>query len=1314
MFAPRKGKSGPCNSGYSKLSAAATLQACFLDCAHDPKCKNAFVEAKALPKWLEKPGPISCTLLGAVAAPKSACTSGNGTLIAALPGARPMAVKTDDIGRGMIYRNSTVFTYGEKDSNGKVHKCYRGPSIHQLKSGALLAFASAGGATDCDNGNISIVTRKSVDGGLTWQPIMVAAFKEGQALVYTAPTVDAAGTVHVLYTENDNSAWTSSSSDEGATWSAPLNVTAVLEPRRPSTGNWFAPGPSGGIQIGGAGGPLLVGVRGPFGEQGRDSMAAVLFDNATWRRGARLPIAGQEPSVTNFNGGVAVVARSGGGVFGLAFSNSSAQHWTASKPVNLTGSFCPASCPPGCTCCTTPDCQGAVLGVGPRLLLSAPSATDTKGRSGLKVFSSADSGASWQVLRTLTSDNWSTGYSSFVLLRGGKSEEVGCLFESRNCQSPLLCKMGINFALFSAMKTDDADEASSSYKLYNPTIEYSDVVSPQSSPLQYNHDASIALFKGVWIAVWNANTIPKEGQAGQFNMMSTSRNRLNWTSPVRAFSDPAHASNPVPCNASTCTQWQPNLFLLGGKLRCVWSGSNGRAGRVDGNAMNTFFSTLSAPTGKWINQPIVFNSSVIPSRTKPFFQGANWTLFASQNPTVLDDGRILAPVVMTSSRFAADCNPGCHLHPVPHNVSQMCFERRSSVLVSDNEGESWHASQGTVIPTATWAQWEPTVWAPTGSDVFMVSRYNDFRLTADGGPRADERMQRSTSSDKGETWTPLEPLPLDTVTSRMQVMAQRKANGDGTARFLMVMNDFNPFNIRGTAGRLNVALYLAPVGLPDIASFAFAPGVGLSSAHEIAMYPQMFQDAKTLAVIWSSGDVPRGIKVASLSLPPEGKTVSIRNNSDFQDARPEVVESKWLRFYGQERLQTASPIKLKPLGRVVSAGCWLRIGPTLGRSGTLLDTRGAPKGGLIMGLKAQPCNWSKSAPYDRLLAPYIWLGPTASAGASTNVELPANSALVRFCTESVHAGYAVYFGFSVNASLGHAQFFCAADGRIEEEGVHFNSSASFGTTSWPAAAIHSNATVGFKNEPFCARSSITGLIADLGSFALLGGRMLTSRMHAALANVHAQSLGLPVIENASGWIPNAAEFAMRLDAQAALLRQFPLPLSTSSEKPSVDGQLLRLCQNTSASVELPPVTCVAAGPGLQASVKFRLQPAAAGGEAFTILTVGGGEAHARLIGEAVVGTANRTFALRLMCSASTSSTIVAASVALDEWITLNITSMAGSISANGSAAVQCGCRSKGPIWAFLGEGFLDRRYAYSSGCVQHDISALQAHPAQKT
>ena len=92
VFAPRTGKYQACTAsdGYSKASpAATTLQSCFLQCKQDMRCKNVFIDMKALPRWLEKPGPISCTLLGAVASTKSACPkTGSGTLVKML-GARP-------------------------------------------------------------------------------------------------------------------------------------------------------------------------------------------------------------------------------------------------------------------------------------------------------------------------------------------------------------------------------------------------------------------------------------------------------------------------------------------------------------------------------------------------------------------------------------------------------------------------------------------------------------------------------------------------------------------------------------------------------------------------------------------------------------------------------------------------------------------------------------------------------------------------------------------------------------------------------------------------------------------------------------------------------------------------------------------------------------------------------------------------------------------------------------------------------------------------------------------------------------------------
>jgi hypothetical protein len=887
-----------------------------------------------------------------------------------------------------------------------------------------------------------------------------------------------------------------------------------------------------------------------------------------------------------------------------------------------------------------------------------------------------------------------------------------------------------------------ADPKPGMYELYRPTIEYGSVVSPTFSPLQYNHDSSIALLHGVWVAVWNANTEPLEGKAGQYNVMSTSSDLKSWSVPVHAFSDPAHATNPVPCDLSTCVQWQPNLFMLpSGKLGCVWSGSNGRAGRVDGSAMVTYFSTLTDPSGKWTNQALTFKSAKGAGGSKPFFNGANWTLFASQNPTVLPtSGRILAPVVMTSSALAKDADPGCKLAHVPHNVSQMCFERRSSVVISDDNGSSWRQSEGTEIPNATWAQWEPTVWAPANGseEVFMISRFNDFRLTSNGGPAADQRMQRSRSTNGGDTWTPLEPLPLDTVVSRMQVMAQRSnSSGDRASRFLMVMNDVNPLGIRGTAGRLNVALYFAPAGAPDIASFAFAPGPGLSSDHEIAMYPQMWQDEKKLAVIWSSGDTPRGIRVASMLLPRgDKKAVSIRNNTSIENARPERTEN-WLKFFGQQRLESATPINnvIKVDDRIVSAGAWVRLQPTLGRSGTLIDTRGLPKGGFIFGIKAnRAANWT-AAEGSYTYAPYAWLGPHASKGSTTNVELPHGSRLSHLCTRAVHQGHAVYVAVSVNATQGRATFFVAANGEMVEETVDFDALDSFGTKRWPAAATRSNITVGFRNVPSQQRSSIGGLIAELGSVAVLGGeQMLSATEHATLANVLGQSLGVPTVRNASGWVPNRADAALWLDSSssvATLQHDFPLPRSTRADKPrvQVDGangnSLLRLCQNSSASVELPPVTCNAAGPGLQATVRVRLQPAVAtvadaSARRFTILTVGDGESHVRLValpassaGAEAATQLERdadttTYQLRLMCSASEKSTLVSSSVDVPEdvWTTLELTSTAGMVSVNGSAALHCPCSSGGPIWVFLGEGFLDRQYRYGSECVEHDLGAL--------
>ena len=552
------------------------------------------------------------------------------------------------------------------------------------------------------------------------------------------------------------------------------------------------------------------------------------------------------------------------------------------------------------------------------------------------------------------------------------------------------------------------------YRLYQPTIVRSTVVDADdpSQPLKYNHDASIARWRGIWIVVWNGNTLPAEGQPGQYNLMATSPDLANWSAPVRAFSDPASSANPVPCGPAACVQWQPNLFALrDGRLGCVWSGRNGSAGGVGGADENrAFFSVLAAPPaqgGKWVNHPIVFGPDASPLVEA---RGASWSLFATQNPTILGSGRILAPATMTrvGQPIAPDAPAGCANHTF-HN----CASRISTVLMSDDGGATWRCSNGTTIPGKTWANWEPTVWqasaehgfhtpagpGPGPGAVHMFDRFNDPRPALQHGPPADRRLQWATSTDEGETWSPLAPVPVDTVVSRMQVAPQavgapgRPQGSPGSRstavrRWLMVHNDWNPGATTGCAGRLNTALWLAPAADPQPpgAAAAFAPGIGLSAAGAPAFYPQMWQDGGVLAVVWSSGTSPRSIKTARLPLPPVGvRVVSVRNNSRTLSPRPKqpaAPAEPWLVFEGSQRLETAAPLAVHEGARQLSVGCWVKslASGSPGGAQALVDARASKAGGFLVGLSGT--------------TPFAFLGPDAVAANATdrNVAPPAGSA----------------------------------------------------------------------------------------------------------------------------------------------------------------------------------------------------------------------------------------------------------------------------------------------------------------------------------
>ena len=138
---------------------------------------------------------------------------------------------------------------------------YRIPGIAVTPGGTVIATAEArpGGGGDWDFNDV--VMRRSTDGGLTWdeQRLVVrsADYGEGPASNF-CPIPDAeAGCVHALFCHNYERIFYTRSTDDGATWSTPREITAsALAYREEYPWRVIATGPGHGIRT--RGGRLVV------------------------------------------------------------------------------------------------------------------------------------------------------------------------------------------------------------------------------------------------------------------------------------------------------------------------------------------------------------------------------------------------------------------------------------------------------------------------------------------------------------------------------------------------------------------------------------------------------------------------------------------------------------------------------------------------------------------------------------------------------------------------------------------------------------------------------------------------------------------------------------------------------------------------------------------------------------------------------------------------------------------------------------------------------------------------------------------------
>jgi sialidase-1 len=152
---------------------------------------------------------------------------------------------------------------GTEELNGIRYHSFRIPSLIRTNADTLIAFVEGRATSNADFGNINLLYKRSTNNGATWSALSEVV-GSGQG-VWGNPTavVDRSNGRIWLFMNHqppgsspvnswdDRQVWVSSSTNDGVSWSAPVNLSATLKPRTLANGsswNWDAVGPGVGIQ----------------------------------------------------------------------------------------------------------------------------------------------------------------------------------------------------------------------------------------------------------------------------------------------------------------------------------------------------------------------------------------------------------------------------------------------------------------------------------------------------------------------------------------------------------------------------------------------------------------------------------------------------------------------------------------------------------------------------------------------------------------------------------------------------------------------------------------------------------------------------------------------------------------------------------------------------------------------------------------------------------------------------------------------------------------------------------------------------------
>jgi sialidase-1 len=343
------------------------------------------------------------------------------------------------------------------------NKVYRIPAIIKLPDGGLLAFCEGRVNDAGDFGDINIVSKRSNDGGKTWSALQTVVDYDVLQAGNPAPVVDLNdplypnGRIFLFYNTGNNhegevrkgkglrEVWYKTSTDNGTTWSEPVNITQhVHRPRQPSVNpaynfleDWrsYAIGPGHAMQFtsGKYKGRIFVPANHSAGEpqeQFKDYAAHGFYTDdhgKTFHLGESVNIPGSnESTATEISGDKLLmnIRNQRGDIRAriIAISKSGGVSWDTAYFNNDL---------------PDPVSQGSILTIDKRNgknIIAFSNAADLKRRDNLTLRISFDDGKTWKgkyVIDKSGDQNARdyTAYSDIVIL---KKQTVGILYERNN------------------------------------------------------------------------------------------------------------------------------------------------------------------------------------------------------------------------------------------------------------------------------------------------------------------------------------------------------------------------------------------------------------------------------------------------------------------------------------------------------------------------------------------------------------------------------------------------------------------------------------------------------------------------------------------------------------------------------------------------------------------------------------------------------------------------------------------------------------------------------------------------------------------